>query len=266
MSLGTVQFGDLTVSRLILGGNTLSGFSHQNPERDGEMLDYFTMANILKLFRQAEELGINTFLGRADRHVQRAMREYRNGGGRLQWIAQTCSEYASLQRTISEAAGAGANSIYLHGGKMDFFLAQNDFAEVPTAIAQIRELGLPVGIAGHNPEVFRWAEANVDVDYYMCAYYNPSRRDKNAEHVHGAAEIYAEKDREAMVATIAGLGKPVIHYKVFAAGRNDPREAFAYVAANLRPQDAVCIGVYPKDNPNMLADDLALFEASLRKG
>jgi len=259
-AVGTVQLGNLTVSRLILGGNTFSGFSHQNPKRDREMLDYFTMANIQKLFKQAEDLGIDTFLGRADRHVQRALREYWNDGGKLQWIAQTCSEYVSLPRTISEAAGAGANSIYLHGGKMDFFLAQDQWDEVPAAIEQIRELGLPVGMAGHNPGVFEWAEANVDVDYYMCCYYNPSRRDENAEHVHGSVEIYAEEDREAMMATIAGLSKPVIHYKIFAAGRNDPREAFTYAARHMRPQDAVCIGIFPKDNPDMLAQDVALFK------
>jgi hypothetical protein len=34
-----------------------------------------------------------------------------------------------------------------------------------------------------------------------------------------------------------------------AAGRNDPREALAFVARHLRPQDAVCIGFFMRDNP-----------------
>jgi hypothetical protein len=259
-SVGTVQLGDLRVSRLILGGNTFSGFSHQNRDRDAEMLDYFTAENIKKLLRQAEELGITTFLGRADRHVQRVLREYWNEGGQIQWIAQTCSEYNSMARSISEAAGAGADAIYLHGGKMDNLVAQEQLDQVPAAIDQIRELGLPAGIAGHNPAVQQWANAHVDVDFYMCAYYNPSRRDENAEHVHGAVEVYDERDRTAMVETIATLDRPAIHYKVFAAGRTDPRAAFEFVAQHLRPQDAVCIGVYPKDDPDMLANDVALFQ------
>jgi hypothetical protein len=47
---------------------------------------------------------------------------------------------------------------------------------------------------------------------------------------------------------------------VMAAGRHTPREALSYVARHLRPQDAVCIGVFLKDNPEMLADDLHLLE------
>ena len=68
---------------------------------------------------------------------------------------------------------------------------------------------------------------------------------------------------EAMVELIATLSKPAIHYKVLAAGRNDPKEAFAFVAQHLRPQDAVCVGVYPKDNPDMVAEDVRLMEEAL---
>lgn len=42
----TVQLGNVTVSRLILGGNPFSGFSHQNPDRDREMLRYYTTDQI----------------------------------------------------------------------------------------------------------------------------------------------------------------------------------------------------------------------------
>jgi len=75
IDMDTVQLGDLTVSRLILGGNTFSGFSHQTPELDQEMAAYFTAARIKQTMREAEELGINTFLGRADRHVRRTLIE-----------------------------------------------------------------------------------------------------------------------------------------------------------------------------------------------
>ncbi len=44
------------------------------------------------------------------------------------------------------------------------------------AIDCIRRKGMLAGIAGHTPEVFEWAEAHLDVDYYMCCYYNPTPR------------------------------------------------------------------------------------------
>jgi hypothetical protein len=63
-----------------------------------------------------------------------------------------------------------------------------------------------------------------------------------------------------MVQVIHHLSRPAIHYKIFAAGRNDPRSAFEYTARHLRPQDAVCVGVFPKDNPRMIAEDLRMLE------
>ena len=64
-----------------------------------------------------------------------------------------------------------------------------------------------------------------------------------------------------MTTLIRRLSRPVIHYKVFAAGRNDPAEAFKVVAQTMRPDDMVCIGVYTKDHPDMLREDAELFEA-----
>jgi len=43
------------------------------------------------------------------------------------------------------------------------------------------------------------------------------------------------------------------------AHSHTPREAFAFVAQHLRPQDTVCIGIFPKDKPDMLAEDVSLF-------
>jgi hypothetical protein len=264
MSIGQVQIGPLSVSRLIIGGNPFSGFSHQTPEKDQEMLRYYTTARIKDTLRQAEDLGINTFLGRADHHIMRLLMEYGEEGGAMQWFAQTCPEYVAVGRSIGNAVHGGAKACYLHGGQMDFFLAQGMLDQVHDAIAQIRGAGLAAGIAGHVPAVFEWAEAHLDVDFYMCAYYNPSPRDEHAEHTPGVQERFADQDREAMVRLIPNLSKPAIHYKVLAAGRNDPKEAFAFVARHLRPQDAVCVGVYPRDHPQMLAEDLQLLEQSLR--
>jgi hypothetical protein len=48
-----------------------------------------------------------------------------------------------------------------------------------------------------------------------------------------------------------------------AAGRNDPEEALEFVAQHLRPQDAVCVGVFMKDNPKMLEENLRYLEQAL---
>jgi hypothetical protein len=143
---------------------------------------------------------------------------------------------------------------------MDYRFSNKQLNEVPVAIQKIRDAGMPAGIAGHNPAVFEWAEQHLDVDFYMCSYYNSAHRDEHKEHISGMSEWFDNADRDRMVNLIQRLSKPVIHYKVLAAGRNKSDEAFAFVAKYLRPQDAVCIGVYTKDNPKMLEEDLRLLE------
>ncbi len=67
-----------------------------------------------------------------------------------------------------------------------------------------------------------------------------------------------------MTGLIQQLSRPVIHYKILAAGRNDPAAAFAFAAAKMRANDAVCVGIYQKDRPGILREDVQLLEASLR--
>ncbi len=256
----SISIGDRTVSTFILGGNPFSGFSHQTCEEDNRMLHYFSAENIKKLFRQAETLGINTLIARADFHICRTLLEYWDEGGTLQWFAQTCPELGPSEVSIQRAIKFGASAVYIHGGVMDKYLADGEIRSVQGLLDEIRSAGKSAGIAGHNPGVFREAEKVLDTDFYMCCHYNPSDRSKQAEHVHGATECFADEDRSEMTDLIQDLSRPVIHYKIMAAGRNDPEEAFAFTASKMRDTDAVCVGVFPKDNPDMLEQDVRLLE------
>lgn len=259
-----IGLGKLKVSRFILGSNPFSGFSHQGTEMDLAMKRYHTAENIKRTIREAEALGVNTIIARTDYHVIRLLLEYWDEGGQAQWFAQTCPEVGDHAVCVSRAASSGAKACHLHGGVMDFLLAQGRMGEIPALIDLIRAKGMLAGIAGHTPGVFEWAEKHLDVDYYMCCYYNPTPRERNPEHVAGLQECYLEEDREAMTALIQKLSRPVVHYKVLAAGRNDPAAAFAVVAGAMRPTDAVCVGVYTKDRPGMLKENIALLHSSLR--
>ncbi len=260
-----VQFKHVEVSRFILGSNPFSGFSHQSPVNDDAMRHYFTTANIKAVLHQAEDLGINTLIARSDFHIMRMLTEYRDEGGKLQWFAQTCPEVGSHETCIERAYHYGARACYLHGGVMDYAFAQNKLDDVPSAIDLIHQKGMLAGIAAHNPLVIAWAEAHLNLDFYMCCYYNPSHRDEHAAHDPNATEWFLEKDRQLMTDLIQTLTHPVIHYKIMAAGRNDPRAAFAFAASKMRANDAVCVGIYPKEDPGILRQDITLLEESLSR-
>ncbi len=256
----TARLGNVVVSRLLLGSNPFSGFSHQGVERDREMVRYYTVARIKETLADAEKLGITAVVARADQHVMWFLLEFWDDGGNLRWVAQTCPAVGPSDFCARLAIEGGAKACHIHGGVMDYLVAQGKTDEVKLAVDLLHDHGLAAGVAGHRPAVFEWAEKNLEADYYMCCYYDPTPRETDPEHKHGAEEMYLEEDRRAMTSLIPALSKPVIHYKILAAGRNDPDEAFAYCSRILRPQDCVCVGIFRKDDPEMLARDVGLFE------
>lgn len=265
MSLATIPLGSLTVTRLILGGNPFSGFSHQSAAADAEMLHFYSARQIKATLALAEQLGITTLIARADAHIIRLLTEYWDEGGKIQWIAQTCTELGMPDGVAQRAIKGGASAVYIHGGQMDYFKHHNQPDPVQAALDIIHAAGLPAGIAGHFHTTHLWAAEHFDFEFHMCSYYNPSDRTMYSGHKSGITEVYAQEDRENMVGVIAGLSRPAIHYKILAAGRNDPREAFEFAARHLRPIDGVCVGVFLKNKPEMLAEDIQLFQSICQK-
>jgi len=259
-----VTLGDVPVSRFIVGANPFGGYSHQTVERDNEMVDWYTMELVKEAYRLAEAAGVTTHVGRTDNFIVRALREHWNEGGTLTWIGQTCPGVGSIDHGINTALHGRASCCFIHGGEMDNRVATGDTQPVIEGIQRIKDAGLPAGVAGHNTGTIQWAVDHLDLDFFMASYYNPSDRTRQAARDYEDTEYYWPEDRDAMCALIQELPAPAIHYKVLAAGRNDPKEAFEYVADAYRPGDAVCVGVFTKDNPDMLREDVQLLESALR--
>jgi len=258
-----VDINDVEVSRFILGSNPFSAISHQSAEASKRMAHYYTTARIKEVLFEAEGVGVNTIIARGDRHVLRLLMEYWDEGGKLQWFAQTCPDVGPPEVVVKRAIDLGAKGCFVHGGYMDHLLAHDRLGEIPEVLGRIKEAGMVCGVAGHIPDVFRWAEENAEADFYMCSHYNPIPRVESPKYAQIAAEQYLERDREAMTEVIRGLKRPVIHYKIMAAGRNEPAEAFGYTARAMRENDAVCVGVYTEGKPGMVEENVRLLEEAL---
>ena len=261
--LATVKLGDLEVSRFIVGGNPQGAFSHWDAALDQEMKHWFSSANCKALLRQAESLGVTTHIGRADHHIMRLLLEYWDEGGTIQWIAQTCPELGAPERGAQNGINNGAKAVFIHGGQTDNLHHNGKLKEIQPVIDMVRDAGLPCGMAGHQTATFEYAEEHIDCDFYMCSYYSPTSREHSPEHI-TQDEYFNPEHRVKMTQLIRGLSRPVIHYKIMASGRNDPREAFTFAARAMRPTDAVCVGVFPKHRPNELAEDVGLLKEALK--
>jgi hypothetical protein len=248
-ALPEIKIGDHEVSRLIVGGNPFSGNSHKSAQLSREMRDYYTNEKVKETLTECERCGINTIQARGDNHIMRMLNEYWNEGGKLQWIAQTASERASIPANIGQIASCGAIACYHHGSKTDSLFKAGKIDSVKDMLAVIRDKGMPVGLGTHDPAVIRYAEDNdFDVDFYMMAFYNLSKR----------SEAYLPEDREMACEVIREVDKPFLAFKIMAAGRNDPHEAFKYAYENIKPIDAVVVGIFTKYQPNQVQEDVDL--------
>jgi len=250
MQLPTIKIGDLDVTRLIVGGNPFSGFSHQGRERDREMLDYYNVDRIKQTLFECEEAGLNTCIMRVDAHVWRLLHEYRNDGGKLQWIAQTGGLHPTEEGNIDRSVANGAVAHFLHGNVTEKYYKAGDFDRIAALVEHIHSHGIPAGVAAHAPEVhLALYERGIPFDFHVVCFY-----DCGSVH-HGKGEKFEPEDPPEAVKALQQIDKPCIGYKIMAAGRRDPRESLKFAFDNIKDTDAVCVGMYTGDNPNMAMDN-----------
>ncbi len=254
-SVPTVQIGKWTFSRLIVGGNPVSGNSHVSGRLSREMTDYFTAARVKQLLRDCEAAGINTWQSRGDRHIMRLLHEYRLEGGKIQWIAQTASEFADIPRNIATIAGMKPAGIYHHGTATDRFWEAGKIEQACEMLKVIRQTGVLVGLGTHIPEVIDHVESKGwDLDFYMTCVYNLSRSKEESERLARRpveGELFWDPDREQMLTRVRQTSKPCLIFKVYAASRHSDapermKAALRLAASYAKPTDCFVIGMYPK--------------------
>jgi len=255
-ALPNVKLGSHTISRLIVGGNPVSGNSHVSYELDRAMREYFSAAKAKELLSNCERAGINTWQSRGDRHITRLLQEYWLEGGRIQWIGQTAPELADTPRHIRELAGLGAVGIYHHGSQTDRFWRAGKIEQAREMCKVIRDAGVPAGLGTHIPEVIDHVESKGwDIDFYMACVYNLSRTKEEAEQLAGGrvqGELFWHPDREKMLERVRQTPKPCLIFKVYGAGRHcsSPQqmlESLRLVFRYAKPTDAIVIGIYPRE-------------------
>ncbi len=251
-NMPTGKIGNLTIGRLIIGGNQFSGWSHS---RDLKYLRdlfkaYATPERIMQTLELAEENGINAILsGEAD-CVTRYNRER---GGKMQWIAQVHPSTTDLTSNIKRAIDVGAAAAYVQGGVGDSFVKGGRVDLLGKALDFIKSQGIPGGIGGHSIQVPMAVEkAGIKPDFYMKTLHHgdywsatPVEKrvefnvDSNSGDDHDNIwSITPEKDIEFMK-TVA---TPWIAFKVLAAGAIHPSSGFQYAFEG--GADFICVGMF----------------------
>lgn len=271
--LPTIKLGDYNISRLIIGGNPISGNSHITHEISEEMADYFTAENVKRTLFRCEECGINTMQLRGDKHIFRVLREYYNDGGKMNFIAQTASETHPFEANLGRIVDAGAMGIYLHGTLTDALFKDGNYAEIEQRLIKIRRTGKLVGLGTHIPEVIEYAEEHGwDLDFYMACVYNLSKIKRVSSEITGkmnAGEPFDDEDKPIMYKTIRSASKPCLAFKILGAGRKcesteTVRAAFQEAFDNIKPTDAVVVGMFPKSKDQVYENAKIVREISAK--
>lgn len=260
----TGKLGTLNVSRLFLGCNQVSGYSHS---RDlnyvGRLMQqYQTDERVLSTWQLAEEQGINTVLSDPFDKPVRIMKRYRKErGGKIQWISEVHPHARSyyeirlthLKENIKQVLDNEPNALYIQGGVADSFVDRGLLDELGEALELMKKTGLPSGLGAHsieNPKAC--VKAGIQPDFFMKTYHaddywSATPRAQRVEFLvdRGSAndhdnmwDIKPEATREFM----ATCKTPWIAFKVMAAGAIPPEKGFRF--AYQGGADFICAGIF----------------------
>jgi hypothetical protein len=137
--------------------------------------------------------------------------------------------------------------------------------EIARLVGLIKELGMVAGVAGHNPQAHLDIHAaGLPVDFHMVCFYNLEGRRGNLV----AADDYErfdDRDREVALRTIRRIPRTCVGYKVLAAARRDPEQAFRYAFANMKGSDCINVGMFTKHDADMVVRNARLVARILRE-
>ena len=248
--LPTGKIGNVTISRLICGGNLIGGWAHS---RDliyvsSLLKQYFTDEKIIETLQICEENGINTILvGTSSFNVLKKYREER--GGKIQWLVQCVVKPDDLETDVKRAIDGGAVGAFLIGNLGDEWARAGKVDLIGKLLDIIKQNGVIAGVGGHNlGTVVACEEAKLPVDFYMkthhsTGYWSTRRPDQQKDVIDNYnIDNYWDKEPDKTVQYMRKVEKPWIAYKVLAAGAIHPREGFKHALQN--GADFMCVGMF----------------------
>ncbi|MCX6998356.1 MAG: hypothetical protein NTV49_15040 [Kiritimatiellaeota bacterium] len=263
------KIGDLQVSRMLLGGNLLTHFTHSRDLRYVYRLTakYNTEEKILATLSAAEAQGINTLCIHNSPGAMQTLHKHRRQGGKIQWIicptAPVNDNMVAYTQQVKELVDNGCEAIYLWGVHSDPLVAQGKIGLVAKAVEVAKNLDVPSGVGGHDLNVVIECEKNkVPCDFYIKTFHHhnyPSgpKPEQLAGPTSEERPAYWCRDPQKTIEVMKDVQKPWLAFKIMAAGAIPPEDAFRYAFAN--GADHALVGMFDFE----IAEDVALLKSIL---
>jgi hypothetical protein len=118
------KIGNLTISRLISGGNLISGWAHARDLHyvPSLMRAYNTPEKVLDTLQLLEEHGVNAIIADPVKKPKEIFARYwKERGGKMQWIAEGHPDMDDWKTNMKQSIDFGAAAVYVQGVKADQF-------------------------------------------------------------------------------------------------------------------------------------------------
>ena len=238
------KIGGLEMSRLMLGGNLLTHFTHSRDLKYVYTLTahYNTQQKIMETMAVAESYGVDTLVIHTAAGAVDTIRKYRNEwGGKMKYIvcptANIEPDLKAYSEQVKQLVDDGIDAIYLWGVRADALVKEGKIDLVAKTVDCAKELGVPSGVGAHDLNVIKECEKNkIKTDFYVKTFhhFNYSTGPKPEEIKGPIREIpgYWCSNPEETIEFMKTVEKPWIAFKVMAAGAIPPKDAFRYALEN----------------------------------
>jgi len=227
-----IPIGDiagLKLSRMMLGGNLLTHYTHSRDLRYVYNLaaHYNTPEKILETMRLAEEHGVNAFIIHTAPGVLGGLQEYKRRGGTIKCIICTIApiteDMTEYTDSCQQCIDAGVDALYLWGVHADnLVVTQPDL--IRRAVNTMRSFDVPVGVGCHDLRVVEYCEqANIRTDFYLKTFHH-----RNYPSSIMNFDSHWCEDPDKVIEVFSKVEKPWIAFKVMAAGAIPPRDALNF--------------------------------------
>ncbi len=226
------KIGKLEVSRILLGGNLLTHFTHSRDLRYVYALaaHYNTPAKIRETLEVAEANGINTLSIHTVPAALKVLQEHRKAGGKMQWIicsTAPINDANAYGKSIQELVDMGTDAIYIWGVHADGLTGAN-VGVLAKAVEIVKATGSLCGVGGHQLGVVQAVEKEkIPADFYIKTFHHHNY--PSAKLGHDSSWCSNPEETAKVMATVE---KPWISFKVMAAGAIPPQSALQYVFEN----------------------------------
>ncbi|MBN1123412.1 MAG: twin-arginine translocation signal domain-containing protein [Sedimentisphaerales bacterium] len=244
------QIGKLKISRLISGGNLISGWAHARDLRYVSELQrrYNTKEKVLETLALCEANGINTIIADPRDKPMEIFKKHWDMGGKIQWIAEGHPTPNDLFSNVQKSIDWGASAIYVQGVIGDRWLRDGHIDKLAKVVDYVKKQGMPAGIGAHLLDVIIASETSgYKPDFYVKTlhhgnYWSARRPDQQLDVVANPTDNYWSMTPEETIEFFKNVKTPWIAFKTLAAGAIHPNSGFDYAFKG--GADFVCVGMF----------------------